>query len=179
VADLGSAIRAMRKKQKLSLKDVAEKTDLTISHLSQIERNLASPSLITLQKIANALGYPISSFFENPQFTSAHLPKEAQRTIQLHPGTTIRFLVNNTGNKNQIGAYVAEITELADEITIHPGAKLVYVLEGEFIFHIAQKEFHLSKGDSLFFNGNVPHWMSNKSKEKLKLFVATTPPEIF
>ena len=179
MADLGSAIRLMRKNQKLSLKDVAEKTELTISHLSQIERNLASPSLITLEKIASALGYPISCFFVNPQFTSTHIPAEAQRTIQLNTGTTLRFLINNGGQRNQLGAYIAEITELADEIIVHHGAKLIYVLEGEMHFNVAQKEFNLAQGDSLFFNGNIPHWISYKSKGMLKLFVATTPPEIF
>lgn len=179
MADLGSAIRIMRKNQKLSLKDVAEKTELTISHLSQIERNLASPSLVTLEKIALALGYPISSIFVNPQFTSSHIPAETQRTIQLHPGTTLRFLINNVGQKNQLGAYIAEITNLTEDIIIHDGAKLIYVLEGEMHFNVAQKEFFLGEGDSLFFNGNIPHWISDKSKSTLKLFVATSPPEIF
>ncbi|MEM5817246.1 hypothetical protein SDC9_35730 [bioreactor metagenome] len=179
LADLGSAIRFMRKNQKLSLKDVAEKTELTISHLSQIERNLASPSLITLEKIASALGYPISSFFVNPQFTSTHIPAEAQRTIQINPGMTLRFLINNVGQRNQLGAYIAEVADLSEEIIIHHGTKLIYVLEGEMHFNVAQKEFYLTEGDSLFFNGNVPHWISRKSKSKLKLFVATTPPEIF
>lgn len=179
MADLGSAIRLMRKNQKLSLKDVAEKTELTISHLSQIERNLASPSLVTLEKIALALGYPISSFFVNPQFTSTHIPAEAQRTIQLGPGTTLRFLINNVGQRNQLGAYIAEIIDLSEGTTIHDGAKLIYCLEGEMHFNVAQKEFFLSQGDSLLFNGNIPHWISSKSKSNLKLFVATTPPEIF
>ncbi|HHY27356.1 MAG TPA: helix-turn-helix domain-containing protein [Desulfitobacterium dehalogenans] len=179
MADLGSAIRFMRKNQKLSLKDVAEKTELTISHLSQIERNLASPSLITLEKIASALGYPISSFFVNPQFTSTHIPAETQRTIQINPGTTLRFLINNVGQRNQLGAYIAEITDPTGEIMIHHGAKLIYILEGEMHFNVAQKDFHLTEGDSLLFNGNVPHWISRKSKSRLKLFVATTPPEIF
>lgn len=180
MGDLGTAIRHLRKTHKLSLKDVAEKTELTISHLSQIERNLASPSLDTLEKIALALNYPISSFFINPQITSTHIPEDAQRQITISPGTTIKFLINNTGYRNQLGAYIAEITALSDDdITIHSGAKLIYVLEGEMKFHIAQKEFNLREGDSLFFNGAVPHWISSKSPSLLKIFVATTPPEIF
>lgn len=179
MADLGSAIRVIRKNLKLSLKEVAEKTDLTISHLSQIERNLASPSLVTLEKIALALGYSISTFFVNPQFTSTHIPAEDQRTIQLYPGMTIRFLINNLGHRNQLGAYIAEITELTEDITIHEGTKLIYVLEGEMQFHVAQRIFPLKQGDSLLFNGNVPHWISDKGESTLKLFVVTTPPEIF
>lgn len=180
MADLGSAIRFMRKNQKLSLKDVAMKTELTISHLSQIERNLASPSLISLEKIAQALGYPISSFFVNPQFTSTLVPEHAQKQIKIDSGTTIRFLINNTEQRNQLGAYIAEITDLVEEdIIFHAGAKLIYVLEGEMNFHVAQKEFLLTEGDSLFFNSNVPHWISGKSAKTLKLFVATSPAEVF
>ncbi|AGA68358.1 putative transcriptional regulator [Desulfitobacterium dichloroeliminans LMG P-21439] len=179
MADIGSAIRMIRKNQKLSLRDIAEKTELTISHLSQIERNLASPSLVTLEKVAHALGLPISSFFVNPKFTSEYIPEEAQRTILLNAGITLRFLINNSGQNNHLGAYIAEITELAEGITVHQGDKFILVLEGDMRFHVAQREFFLSKGDTLYFNGLIPHWISEKSEGTLKFFVATTPPEVF
>ncbi|MGI1658424.1 MAG: helix-turn-helix domain-containing protein [Desulfitobacterium sp.] len=179
MADIGLAIRMIRKNQKLSLKDIAEKTELTISHLSQIERNLASPSLVTLEKVALALGFPISSFFVNPKFTSEYIPEEAQRTILLNAGITLRFLINNSVQNSHLGAYIAEITELGEGITIHQGDKFILVLEGEMRFHVAQREFFLSKGDTLYFNSLVPHWISEKSEGTLKLFVVTTPPEVF
>ena len=51
----GSRIREMRKKRGLTLKEVAEATGYTIGHISQIERDLKSPSLVALRKIAACL----------------------------------------------------------------------------------------------------------------------------
>ena len=48
----GSRIREMRKKRGLTLKEVAEATGYTIGHISQIERDLKSPSLEALRQIA-------------------------------------------------------------------------------------------------------------------------------
>ena len=51
----GSRIREMRKRRGLTLKEVAEATGYTIGHISQIERDLKSPSLVALRKIAACL----------------------------------------------------------------------------------------------------------------------------
>ena len=51
----GSRIREMRKKRGLTLKAVADATGYTIGHISQIERDLKSPSLVALRKIAACL----------------------------------------------------------------------------------------------------------------------------
>ena len=51
----GNRIREARKKKGMTLKQVADATGYTIGHISQIERNLKSPSLSALRKIAACL----------------------------------------------------------------------------------------------------------------------------
>ena len=60
----GSVIRRMRKSQNLILSDLGEKTGLSISFISQIERGIINPSIISLRKIALALGTTLILFFE-------------------------------------------------------------------------------------------------------------------
>ncbi|MBU0513371.1 MAG: helix-turn-helix domain-containing protein, partial [Proteobacteria bacterium] len=61
---LGAKIRRMRNAEQLTLADLAEKTGLSISFLSQVERGHNDPSINSLRKIANALGCPLTTFFE-------------------------------------------------------------------------------------------------------------------
>ncbi len=61
---LGTSIRRARKRQGLTIQQVAETSGLSISFISQVERDLVSPSVTSLQKISRALGMQIGGFFE-------------------------------------------------------------------------------------------------------------------
>lgn len=61
--DIGSVLQARRGEKKISLRQLAERTGLTASMLSQIERNLVNPSINTLKVIAAALEIPMYKFF--------------------------------------------------------------------------------------------------------------------
>ncbi len=59
---LGEQVRKIRKKRGITLKELAEKTGLSIGYISQIERNLTDPSLSTLRKLSAALDIPTYLF---------------------------------------------------------------------------------------------------------------------
>jgi len=61
--DIGSRIKALRIKNGLTLEELGSRTELTKGFLSQLERNLTSPSLTTLEDIVEALGVSMSRFF--------------------------------------------------------------------------------------------------------------------
>ena len=61
--DIGHRIRQLRYKNDLTLEELASRTELTKGFLSQLENNLTSPSLQTLEDIAEALGTTLSRFF--------------------------------------------------------------------------------------------------------------------
>ena len=61
---LGQQIRALRKAQKLSLAQLAERTDLSIGNLSQIERGVRSPSVRSLQRLSECLKVPVADLFQ-------------------------------------------------------------------------------------------------------------------
>ena len=61
--DIGKRIRQLRIKNDLTLEELASRTELTKGFLSQLERNLASPSIQTLEDITEALGTTMSTFF--------------------------------------------------------------------------------------------------------------------
>jgi transcriptional regulator with XRE-family HTH domain len=63
VLNIGEKLRAARQKQKLSLRELASRADVSPSLLSQIENGRANPSVMTLYNVAGALNVPIVFFF--------------------------------------------------------------------------------------------------------------------
>ena len=79
-SSMGSKIRALRSSQGLNITELAERTGLTPSMISQLERALISPSIATLKKICDALGIPISYLFEEAEMQlsgNANAPEAA------------------------------------------------------------------------------------------------------
>ena len=62
--DIGSRLRQIRKNLSLSLQVVAERADVSVGTLSQLERGLSQPSLRTLQNVCTALGIPFAWLFQ-------------------------------------------------------------------------------------------------------------------
>ena len=97
---LGAKIRLRRKREAFTLAELAEQSNLSTSFLSQIERDQANPSVTTLYTIAEKLGVPVASFFENtdlkkaateqPVETAAKVVRADRRKILIYPGTGIQ-----------------------------------------------------------------------------------------
>jgi DNA-binding NtrC family response regulator len=60
---LGARLRALRKERALTLKQLGNKTSLSVSLISQIELGKSAASISTLQRLAGALGEPLSQLF--------------------------------------------------------------------------------------------------------------------
>ncbi|MBQ1469164.1 MAG: helix-turn-helix transcriptional regulator, partial [Solobacterium sp.] len=61
--EIGKRIKQLRVKSNLTLEELASRTELTKGYLSQLERNLALPSIPTLEDITEALGTTMAQFF--------------------------------------------------------------------------------------------------------------------
>ena len=61
--DVGLRLRELRESRRISMRELARRSELSANALSMIERNLTSPSVSTLTKLANALEVPITAFF--------------------------------------------------------------------------------------------------------------------
>ena len=61
--EIGHKLKQMRVRQNLTLEELASRCELTKGFLSQVERNLTSPSIVTLNDILEALGSTLGEFF--------------------------------------------------------------------------------------------------------------------
>lgn len=81
--DIGNTIRRLRSHRELTLKDLAEATDLSLSYLSLIERNKRDPSLSNLAKIAKAFDLPPSILIFISSDMDTHRGAHAEITEQM------------------------------------------------------------------------------------------------
>jgi transcriptional regulator with XRE-family HTH domain len=82
--ELGRRIRSLREEKGLSLRAVAEGAGVSESFLSQVERSVASPSVASLRRIAEALGESLASFFAGPG-GAGRLVRVGDRRRMVHP----------------------------------------------------------------------------------------------
>ena len=88
--EIGSRIRARRQELDLSLRELAERVSLTASFLSQIERDLTSPSIESLRKISDALEVPIFYFLLESDDRCPVVRRDERTTLTL-PNSNLTY----------------------------------------------------------------------------------------
>ena len=160
------------------LEELASRCELTKGYLSQLERNLASPSIQTLEDITEALGYTMSSFFaedkeEKIVFTASDEFVDVQET------QTIHWIVPNA-QKNEMEPIILELNEHASSKVIEPhdGEEIGYVLNGKIYVCIdgTSKGISVKKGETFYLRGTRAHHLENRSDKKATILWISTPP---
>jgi len=179
---VGIHLRALRTRQGLSLADVAERTGLSISFLSAVERGQASISLGNLFKLADAYGTTVPGL--KPASRREH------RTM-LHPTDRPRFVANHGRGViedllTRPGALEAQRIEIqpgggSEEPYAHPGEEFIYVLAGQLTFWIDEREHYcLQADDSLSFLSTQLHrWRNDGDTPTTVLWINVPVVEAF
>ncbi|MEK5230776.1 XRE family transcriptional regulator [Lysinibacillus sp. FSL K6-0232] len=176
--DIGILIKSLRKSKKMTLKEVSEKTDLSISFLSQVERSLCSITLQSLRKISEALGVSPSYFFPDTIEMDKNMIRRGGAKQAEHSSSFIYSdLSGNVTNPLFVPILVTLLPGDKKETPFsHEGQEFIYVLEGMLTVILNDTEYDLSPGDSIHMESNVPHNWFNKTKHPTQfIFVSSTP----
>ena len=151
--DLGKKIREARARNKITLKDLAQDTGLTISFLSQVERGTTSPSLKSLRKISDALRVRLGSLFEEEQreimFIRRYKEEKFTRAGIKSSRQVLASDMLNISMKPLIIS-IAPGATIKKELNSRIGEKFGIVLEGEFALYYDKQRFVMGKGDSIY-----------------------------
>ncbi|CAI8864638.1 MULTISPECIES: helix-turn-helix domain-containing protein [Pseudomonas] len=162
---LGLQIKRQRQAQDLKLADVAKIADISQGMLSKIENAQVSTSLDTLSRLCDVLGLPMSKLFSeyDQQDGSALLVKADQGMEVVRRGTekghTYHLLNHTRGPKKSFEAYMVSMDDASEEFPTfsHPGTEFLHLLEGELIYRHGNQLYRMEAGDSLTFEGEIPH----------------------
>ena len=177
-AALGQMLRARRKAIGKTMKQVALEARLTEGFISQIERGLSTPSLISLYNVANALGTSVDTFLSQPPRHEHSMVSHAGERPGYNVATKDRVyeLLERGFPGALLNGCITQIPEgYVSELTSHEGEDFIYLIEGEVLYEVDGKDFFLKAGDTLHFPSKLPHRARNIGKGPAReLWVGTT-----
>ncbi|WP_338450347.1 cupin domain-containing protein [Niallia oryzisoli] len=166
--DIGSKIRAVRNRKKITIAQMCEGTGLSKGFISNVENNHTSPSINTLQTIANFLEIPLPYLLLEKQ-QHMHVVKKSERTYSVYHDLKIEHI----GYKDGLRMMIIEFPAGASMGTpnAHEGKEIHLVLEGKVEAQQGEDVFILEEGDSFSWNACVPHFVKNVGDGKAVLLV--------
>ncbi|MET3576106.1 helix-turn-helix domain-containing protein [Bhargavaea ullalensis] len=170
---IGGEFRRIRKEKKMTLKELSERSGLSMSFLSQVERGISTVTFTSVRKIAEALGVSVNFFFEPEEESPIKRKSLKKRADQ--PNFTYTSL---TGDLDQPQFTPARIELKAGESQTapysHRGQEFVYVLEGELKVMLEGHEETLYPHESLHIDSSKEHTWYNETDKPVILLVVST-----
>ncbi len=164
---MGNTLKSLRKERKLTLKDLAEKTGVSISFLSQVERGKSSVTLESLKKIADALGVNPSVFFAKDDLQD-DLNTRRERFYYKDLSDGIQdanfspILVTLQPGENEGNAFS------------HGGHEFLFVVKGLLTVEVDGKQLQLSEQQSILFDAHKTHYWFNHTEQVVRFLVVSS-----
>jgi len=184
---VGTKIKELRTNLNMSAKDLANSAQISVGMLSQLENGSTQGSVETLRKIAKVLNTTLAQLFTNEEeITNKAINDESFYVVRSKNRKKISFpdplyncelLVPDLQGDIEFVLVNLEPQRVTDDIIPHTkgGEECNYVLNGEIVVTLNDKEFVLSQGDCIRFNPEIPHKIENRSNEKASYISAITP----
>lgn len=161
--ELGEKIKAIRKRKKYTLKKLSEETNLSIGFLSNVERNLNSPSISSLQQICRVLGVNLMEILEskNNDYPVTRTKEREKIFSNVDAHVKVESLLNGKSPLNGISITIEGGSDFNDMSWGHGYDEIGIVIKGELEIEIDKKTYHLYEGDSVFIKESLPHRYKN------------------
>ena len=174
--DIGKKLKDLRIQNGLTLGDLASRSELTKGFLSQVERNLTTPSIATLEDILEALGTNLSEFFHEEQETQMVFSTQ-DFFVDEQEEYKIEWVIPNA-QKNQMEPILLTLKPhgMSHILSAHPGEEFGYVLKGNVTLVRENKKYKLKATDTFYLDGKKSHYLYNHTNSEAKVLWITTPP---
>lgn len=174
---LGEKLKTYRTKRRLSMADLAARSGISKSLISQIERSVVNPSVATIRSLARALEIPVFLLFleDNPH---SDLVRHDQRRRLYLPGSSVERQLLTPEHRQRFVMLTMNLPPgepSAPDLTQHTGEECVYVRTGCLAVQLGDQEIGLAEGDSLYFDALVPHRFINHGEDAAEVICAIVP----
>ena len=166
--ELGAKIKHFRKRKGLTIKELSNLTNLSIGFISNLERNLNSPSVSNLQHICEVLGINLMDILKSSSEKDFIVRQDERKEIFTTEDNNIKFEMLTNGNKhlNSIAITIDGNSEYSDVSWGHNYDELGIVISGSLEIQIENDTYLLNTGDSIYISKFTPHTYKNPSVEK-------------
>lgn len=161
---IGDRLREERHRLGLTLQDIADRSGLSLGMISKVENAQTSPSLRTLARLSQALDAPVTTFFRgfeeerDASFVRSGEGIELARSGTRH-GHRYELLAVGKGRQSRVQPFLITLTEQSEAFPLfqHEGIEFLYGLQGSLVYRYGRQTYEMKVGDSLMFDGQVPH----------------------
>ena len=177
--DVGERLRALRRFRRCTLRTIADRSGLSESFLSQVERGRSSASIASLRLIADALGVSMADLFEPDGMPGPRVLRRDERP-GLSFGILGRKLLLTPRPLHHLEVFVGEL-EVGGSTGPQPYAhgdseELFVVLSGSVQLELDGELFELERGDSIDYRSSTLHRVSNTGQELAEVMWIISPP---
>ena len=173
-------VKRLREMKGVTLEQLAERTGLTKSYLSKVERGISVPSVATALKLADAFEVNVGDLFgvSAPEQDYVVVRKDQRKPFTRSGRATSRMEAITPGLAH--GLFEAFITHPPrerppdDKRVQHGGQELAFVLKGRMEMSFPHTSVRLSAGDCLLFNGRLPHHTLSVGTQPAEVLIVVT-----
>ena len=174
--DIGAKLKELRILKGLTQEELADRAELSKGFISQLERDLTSPSIATLMDILQCLGTSIGEFFNaTPEEQIVFGKTDYFEKHDLELKNEIKWIIPNA-QKNMMEPILLTLEPGGETYPDNPheGEEFGYVLQGNISIHIGSKTYKAKKGESFYFVSDKKHYLSSKAGAVL-IWVSSPP----
>jgi len=174
--EIGSKLKELRIKNGLTQEELADRAELTKGFISQVERDLTSPSIATLVDILQCLGTDLKHFFGDDEDTQVVFTKEdffVKEEVDMKH--VITWIVPNA-QKNSMEPIIVDIEPMGETYKENPheGEEFGYVLSGTVSIVLGDRVLKAKKGEAFYYEAKYEHYL--KSNKGAKVLWVCNPP---
>jgi transcriptional regulator with XRE-family HTH domain len=177
---LGLRLQAARERAGVTLREVARRTGLSPSFLSQLERDRVSPSIASLKQVASALGVRVADLLAEPSAGDGVVLRRAARPVwRLAHARYEQLAPAAPGAERRMQPQLITFEPggtLGDHPVSHAGDEFGFVLSGRVECAVGDEVFLLEPGDSVYFDARRPHRTRNAAAGEATYLLVVTPP---
>ena len=163
--NIGQKLKVLRVRKGLTQEELADRAELSKGFISQLERDLTSPSIATLTDILQCLGTTLNEFFTEDVEEQIVFGVEdyfVKKDEELR--NTIQWIIPNA-QKNIMEPILLTLEKGGATYpdTPHEGEEFGYVLQGSIVIHVGAKSYRAKKGESFYFTPDKQHYLTSKA----------------
>jgi len=179
LVQISNKIKERRREQNITVQELADRANVSKGLISQIENSRTIPSLIVLIDIIKALNIDLDVFFKDFKNNNEQEIVVIKRADEYEcfekedaKGFLYKRIFTPAINKGTVDIVILELEPNASRPMVETEAyEYKYILSGQVAYNIDNKIYELNAGDSLLFDGRIPHTPQNPGTEKAIMIV--------
>lgn len=175
--EVSRRIREFRQEKRMTVQELAERSNVSKGLISQIENGRSIPSLPVLFGIIQSLEIAVSSFFDGLNLQAPNVIVQRKKEYESFTKEDAKgFLYKRIFVKNvsasTLDFVILELNKNAKREEVCTEAyEYKYIIQGECEYLINGEKYALQEGDSLFFDGRLPHLPRNTGDGKCIMLI--------